>query len=303
MRGITTALSWRHAMMTDHLWGIVLAGSAEHRPVRGPHNQRLRRSRISTSERHILFRQALDRAARLIEPDRLCAVLARDHCAYYDTELRELPGVRRILQPAYRGSAPELFLPVLRIAHEDPHATVVVVPSDQLVDGEARLMAYVGRAAQAVARRPDLVVVIGAHPLGLGLPCTWIEPGDLVEGLEALAVRTVRRFVGRPSRGEAVALYAGDALVNTHVVIAKVRALLELGRRYLPDVLETLEPLEAAFGMPEERLMCEAVYEQMPYADIAHALFVRPHHAAVLPVSDVRISTEDPVPAVHALAS
>jgi len=271
--------------------------------VRGPHNRRLRRSRIPTSARHILFRQALDRAARLIEADRLCAVLARDHCAYYDTELRDLPWVRRILQPAYRGSAPELFLPVLRIAYEDPHATVVVIPSDQLVDGEARLMAYVGRAAQAVAQRPDLVVVIGAHPLSLEVPCTWIDPGDLVEGLETLAVRAVRRFVARPSRGEAVALYAGEALVNTHVVIAKVGALLELGRRYLPDVLETLEPLEAAFGMPEERLLCEAVYEQMPYADIAHALFVRPQHAAVLPVSDVRISTEDSVPAVHALAS
>jgi mannose-1-phosphate guanylyltransferase len=290
-------------MMTDHLWGIVLTGSAEHRPVRGPHNRRLRQSRVPTSARHILFRQALDRAARLIEPDQLFAVVARDHRAYYDTELSEFPGVRRILQPAYRGSAPELFLPVLRIAAEDPHATVVVVPSGQLVDGEARLMAYVGRAAQAVERRPDLAVVIGAHPLGLETPCTWIDPGDLVEGLETLAVRAVRRFVGRPSRGEAIALYAGDALVNTHVVIAKVGALLELGRRYLPDVLETLEPLEAAFGMPEERLLCEAVYEQMPYADFAHALFVRPHHAAVLPVSDVRISTEDSTAAVHAMAS
>ena len=236
-------------MMTDHLWGIVLTGSAEHRPVRGPHNRRLRQSRVPTSARHILFRQALDRAARLIEPDQLFAVVARDHRAYYDTELSEFPGVRRILQPAYRGSAPELFLPVLRIAAEDPHATVVVVPSGQLVDGEARLMAYVGRAAQAVERRPDLVVVIGAHPLGREIPCTWIDPGNPVEGLETLAVRTVRRFVGRPSRGEAIALYAGDALVNTHVVIAKVSALLELGRRYLPDVLETFEPLEAAFGI------------------------------------------------------
>src|SRR5438132_13723603 len=171
----------------------------------------------------------------------------------------------------------------------DPHATVVVVPSGQLVDGEARLMAYVGRAAQAVERRPDLVVVIGAHPLGLEIPCTWIDPGNLVEGLETLAVRTVRRFVGRPSRGEAIALYAGDALVNTHVVIAKVSALLELGRRYLPDVLETFEPLEAAFGMPEERLLCEAVYEQMRYAGIAHALFVPRQLRGYRQQRDVRV--------------
>src|SRR2546428_9780425 len=146
------------AMTSNHLWGIVLAGSTEHRPGR---------PRVPSSTRHILFRQPLDRAARLIEPDRLYAVLARAPGAFYDPELSDLPGGRRIRQPAYRGSAPELFLPVLRIFNEDPHATVVVIPSDQLVDGEARLMSYVGRAAQAVARRPDLVVVIGAHPLGV----------------------------------------------------------------------------------------------------------------------------------------
>ena len=290
----TAACSLITAMTSNHLWGIVLAGSTEHRPGR---------PRVPSSTRHILFRQALDRAARLIEPDRLYAVLARDHGAYYDTELSDLPGVRRIRQPAYRGSAPELFLPVLRIFNEDPHATVVVIPSDQLVDGEARLMSYVGRAAQAVARRPDLVVVIGAHPLGIQVPCTWIDPGRLVEGLEPLSIREIRRFVTRPTRGEAAALYADDALVNTHVVIAKAHALVELGRRYLPDVLETLEPLESAFGLPEERLLCEALYEQMPYADIAHALFARPQHAAVLSVSDVRISTSDPTFSVHALAS
>ena len=299
----TAACSLITAMTSNHLWGIVLAGSTEHRQGRGPHDRRLRRPRAPSSTRRILFRQALDRAARLIEPDRLYAVLARDHGAYYDTELSDLPGVRRIRQPAYRGSAPELFLPVLRIFNEDPHATVVVIPSDQLVDGEARLMSYVGRAAQAVARRPDLVVVIGAHPLGVEVPCTWIDPGELVEGLEPLAIREIRRFVTRPARGEAAALYADDALVNTHVVIAKAHALVELGRRYLPDVLETLEPLESAFGLPEERLLCEALYEQMPYADIAHALFARPQHAAVLSVSDVRISTSDPTFSVHALAS
>ena len=197
----TAACSLITAMTSNHLWGIVLAGSTEHRPGR---------PRVPSSTRHILFRQALDRAARLIEPDRLYAVLARDHGAYYDTELSDLPGVRRIRQPAYRGSAPELFLPVLRIFNEDPHATVVVIPSDQLVDGEARLMSYVGRAAQAVARRPDLVVVIGAHPLGVEVPCTWIDPGELVEGLESLSIREIRRFVTRPTRGEGVHQRAGQ---------------------------------------------------------------------------------------------
>jgi hypothetical protein len=63
--------------------------------------------------------------------------------------------------------------------------------------------------------------------------------------------------------------------------------LLELGRRYLPDVLETLEPLESAFGMPEEDLLCEAVYEGMPSASISRDLLERGGDFAVLPIPDV----------------
>lgn len=133
----------------------------------------------------------------------MLAVLARDHSAYYDTELQDLPAVRRIRQPMYRGSAPEVFLPALRIAQEDPHATVVVLPSDQLVEGEARFMNYVGRAAQAVALRLELPVVMGAHPLSPDPACPWIEPGPPIEGLEAFAVRSVKRFLLRPVVGGA----------------------------------------------------------------------------------------------------
>jgi hypothetical protein len=76
--------------------------------------------------------------------------------------------------------------------------------------------------------------------------------------------------------------------VNTGVVVAEAGTLLALGRRRLPDVLETLEPLEAAFGGPEEHLLCEAVYEGMPYADIAHALFAADEAFGVLDVPRTR---------------
>lgn len=110
-----------------------------------------------------------------------------------------------------------------------------------------------------------------------------------MEGLESYGVRSVRRFLRHPSGPELAALREGHGLGNTHVVIARVRVLLRLGRRYLPDVLETFEPLAAAFGAPEEPLLCKAVYEQMPYASVSHALFVRAQHMAVLPVAHVRM--------------
>jgi mannose-1-phosphate guanylyltransferase len=278
-----------HRRPTNRLWGIVLAGRGDE--GRGTSAG----SRAGVPDK-TLFRQTLDRAARLIPEERLVAVLARGHGAYYDSALAALPGVHRVVQPAYRGSGPEVYLAVLRIALQDPEALVVVLPSHHGIDREARFMAHVSRAVQAVMVRPELPIVIGAPPAGPEARRSWIEPGELVEGLEAYPVRTVQRFLPRPTPAEAAALWAGEGLINTRVIIASVRALLSLGDRYLPDVLETFEPLGPVFGAPEEALMCEAVYEEMPYASINHALFVRAHEVAVLPMSDVTLRRR-PVPA------
>jgi mannose-1-phosphate guanylyltransferase len=286
VNGIADARSTSH-----RLWGIVLAGGNTAGRARVRHRARRRRIPARVAARPILFRQSLSRAAHLIPEERLMAVLAREHASQYDGALGDLPGVHRVVQPSYRGSAAELFLAVLKIARRDRDAIVAVLPGDLPVDADARLMNHVLRAARAVTARPELPVVIGAHPPGPYAGRGWIEPGTLVEGLEAYAVRAVARFHPHPSPGEAAALYAGGALLNTQVVIARVAALIALGRRAVPDVLEALEPLEETFGEPEERLMSEAVYEAMPWGSLAHVLFARQEDIAVLP-ADVRVRHE-----------
>lgn len=285
-------------MSTDRLWGIVLAGAAGLAWRRRTADRRGPRP----AAHHALFRRTVDRANRLIPAERLVAVLARDHPASYDTALGDLPEVERVVQPAYRGTAPALFLSVLKIAQRDPHATVAVLPGDEAIEGDARLMRHVARAAAAVAVRPDLPIVIGAVPGGPGWRAPWIEPGPPAAGLEAHGVRLVRRFATQPSPAEQADLTDRGGLVNTQVVVARVEALIALGRHTAPDVLETLEPLEETFGAPEERLLSEAVYEQMPYANLSRVLFVRPGRVGVLPAADLMV-LRDPVPLPHALAS
>jgi mannose-1-phosphate guanylyltransferase len=275
----------------NRLWGIVLTGPTGER--RRPRGRGPAARPAPPAARHVLLRRVLEGASRLIPGERLVAVLDRAHSASYATALADRPEVQRVVQPAYRGSAPALFVTALKIARQDPHATVVVLPTDGAMTGEARLMADVARAVRAVALRPDLPVVIGGHPGARdgGAGC-WIEPGPAIEGLETLGIRAIERFVLRPSPVEVTALRDGDGLVNTHVVIARLDTLIALGARTAPDVLEALEPLAEAFGAPEESLMSEAVYEQMPYADLARVLFVRPAQFAVLAVGHVALWRE-----------
>ena len=262
------------------LWGVILPGppdSVDGRTVRAT-----------------ILGRTVERASRLMPHGRVIVVTTRGSEDASPTA-QELAGAQHVVQPAARGTAAETFLALLKIARQDAEAIVVVLPGHQDVQHEERFLEHVGAAVRAVSRRPDLVVMIGARALS---PDTygWIEPGGPVEGLEDLAVRKVKRFVAEPSVDAAEALYRQRALVSTCVLVGSVRTLIAHGRRYVPDVLETLEPVEEVFGRPEEPLLCDAVYEAMPHASLG-TLLERGEPLAVLTVPDQPAALPMPIAA------
>jgi len=251
------------ARPSPHVWGVVLAG----RPLgRGPAH----------------MRHALARATRLVPHERLVSVVCRDAARNCGPVLADLPDATQIVQPTYRGRAVELFLAVLLIARRDPNAVIVALSAEESDNHDARLLPAVRNAVRAVGLRPDLTVLVGGRPRTGRAIDGWIEPGFPVEGLEDLAVRTIRRFVYEPAHRCA----SSASLLSTSAIVARARTLIAMGRRWVPEVLETLEPLEAVADAPEAGLLAEAVYECMPYASLSRELLERGREVAVLPVPD-----------------
>jgi mannose-1-phosphate guanylyltransferase len=228
------------------------------------------------------MRGAIERATRLVPHHRLVSVTCRRGVRDCGPALAEVPEMTRIVQPTYRGSAAELFLPVLVIARRDPSAVVVALSAEEGAGHDARLLPSVQKAVRAVGLRPDLTVLVGGRPRTGRAQDGWIEPGAPVEGLEDLAVRRIRRFVYEPAHRSASA----PTLLSTAAIVVRARTLIARGRRWLPEVLETLEPLEAVADAPEAGLLAEAVYECMPYASLSRELLERVRDVVVLPVPD-----------------
>lgn len=284
-------LGLEHDPPHSRVWTIVLTGDAP--PVRRPFASRTRARGCRFAARWPWTADAmsparvhgtLERASRLAPVGQTVTVLTRRGATAWEHELDSVPQARRVVQPLYRGRAAELLLPLLKIARLDPSATVIVLPADRRVDRDARFHRYLGRAVWAVALRPDVPILIGAHPstpVGDG----WIEPGALVEGLEELAVHAVRRFIDDAPPAERKRLFDANALTSTSIIVGRAGTLRALAQRTLPEVMEALEPLEQAFDRPEEPLLCDAVYECMPRASLAP--IERARELAVLALADV----------------
>jgi mannose-1-phosphate guanylyltransferase len=246
--------------------------------------------------------ELLERASRLAPAGQMLTVLTRQQAAAWDPALSAVPHARRVVQPVYRGRAAEVLLPLLKIARHDPSATVVILPADhQRFDHDPRFTRYVGRAVWAVALRPDLPILIGAHP-NAAVADGWIEPGAPVEGLEDLSVRSVTRFVDHASPAERRRLFESHALTSTSILVGRAGTLMALAARTLPEVLEALEPLEDVLDRAEESLLCDAVYECMPENDLAP--LERAPELVVLALPDVvwRVPERE-IEAVYLLAS
>ena len=127
---------------------------------------------------------------------RTVVVTLGSHAEYLAEEDLGSPGPRVLVQPEDRGTAAAVLLAARWIAWQDFDATVAVFPSDHLVVGEAVFMTQVVDLARAVARHPQMIILLDAAPTGPDPEYGWIEPGECLDVTPAGPIFRVSRVLG-----------------------------------------------------------------------------------------------------------
>ncbi len=264
--------------LPSEAWAVVLAGG-EGRRLRGFVRQLLGSERPKqfcriTGSRSML-RHTWDRAARVVDPDRIVTVITAGQEPYLDEEAGHgVPGTV-LVQPENKETAPGLILPLLWIARRAPGATVAVLPADHFVWDEERFATAVRTALAAAEYWPDRLLLLGAEAEGPETGYGWIAPGGVLAQGSAPELHTVRRFWEKPDRQTAARLFACGYFWNTLVLAGRLGAYLRLAAAEAPEALGPLGAIAECLGTSMEAAALRAAYARIPRTNLSHVLLAR----------------------------
>lgn len=259
----------------NHLWVVILA-AGEGKRVRDLTRDRWGMpapKQYSLIEGRSTFLDAtLKRARKLAPPERIVAVVARQHRRWWASELADLPARNVISQPENRGTAAGILLPLLWITRRDSSARLVILPSDHGVASEETLLKAISGAVTSVPHSESEMVLLGVQPEGPETGYGWIVPH---QGDDSL-LRPVASFREKPDAATATSLLSQGGLLNSFILIAGGQFLLELFKTAMPQLWRAFQPfIQETRGTLSIEHDGFSSYESIPNLDFSRDLLER----------------------------
>lgn len=188
-----------------------------------------------------------------------------------------------ILEPVARNTAPAIAVAALAALAQSRDAIIAVMPSDHVVEDEARFVEAVERAAEVAAT--GRLVLFGIVP---GEPHTgygYIRKGAPLDKIAGRAFE-VSAFTEKPDRATAERYIAtGDYFWNSGIFVLHARTLLDELARLAPELLAAAR--EAYDGRARDlgfERLDRAAFARAPGISIDYAVMEKTDKAAMLPI-------------------
>jgi mannose-1-phosphate guanylyltransferase len=248
------------ASLDPHLHVLVLAGGSGERFW--PLSRRLRpKQLLALAGMGSLLSQALDRAQAVCSAvetgsrrrgaspsSRILVLTSRDLAPVLLRELpKKIPRENLIAEPVGRNTGPAVALGCHIVARRDPHAVVVVLPSDHWIPETEPFLEAIGRAVR-VARDTGGLVTFGIRPTRPETGYGYIERG--APHASVAGAYRAKAFHEKPDAATAARYVAsGDHDWNSGIFVWKAESLLDELAAHEPSLAEALA--EPGLGGPE----------------------------------------------------
>ena len=240
-----------------------------------------------------MLEHTLQRAERLIAPERVFTVITESHLRY--PEVRQQcsgrPKNTLLVQPENKETGPGLFFPLMHLYKQYPNSLVLVLPSDHFIEDEDRLVDHARLACLAVKRDPARLILLGVKP-----DRDEPEYGYLLPNKKRLAIgpdmSEISWFIEKPDPKTARRLTRAGGLWNTMIMVFKTKTMLDWVSRLAPRLYQQYQQIYAAIGTPGEPDVVRNIYQRLKPMNFSKEFLEPmarsyPSSLVVLPVRDL----------------
>lgn len=204
------------------------------------------------------LQQTYERMTKFMSPDH---VLVNTNIEYADLVRQQLPDLAEnnlMAEPIHRNTAPSVAWVAHRVAHRNPYANLVVVPSDQVILDAEQFGRDLKEGLEFVANN-NCLLTMGVKPTRPEPGYGYIQLGDYSHFDDIFKVQS---FIEKPDREFAKAfMESGEWFWNTGIFLSNVHHLGMCLYKFLPSVLRNLDKVNPDFTEEEEG---EYVREHFP---------------------------------------
>ena len=224
-----------------------------------------------------LIQQAIDRLDSLVPVDNISIITNQSLVSAIEDQLPALSRNSIIGEPAKRDTAPCIGLAAGLIAAEDPDATMIVMPSDHIIQPVEAFHEAVTKAHNLVEQDPSRLITFGITPNRPAETYGYIQRGESVNS----DVFRVEQFKEKPVVDTAKRyLDEGGYYWNSGIFVWKARAILEALEQYQPDMILRINRIVQRRGEADFHDVIEREFTAIEGISIDYA--VMEHHANVL---------------------
>lgn len=217
------------------------------------------------------------------------------HADYASLVKEQLPIILEqniLLEPSRNNTAPCIAYASYKISKVNPHANIVVAPSDHLILKEEEFLNKVSQALAYTAENESLLT-LGISPTrpdtGYGYIKYEKEQGATSEeGIknkeQGEEIKKVTAFLEKPSLDKAKGyIESGDYVWNAGIFIWSANAIKNAFEKYAPEIATLFEQGNRAYNTLEEADFILANYPNSPNISIDYAILEKADNVYTIP--------------------
>jgi len=263
--------------MKSQSYSIIMAGGKGTRFWPLSRSQRPKQL-LKLLSRKSLIAETATRALPVSGRHRTLVVTVAEQLASIRKELSSLPRKNFLAEPEGKNTAPCIGLAALEVLARDPDAIMAILPADHWVADVTAFQRTLSAAVEAAIRRNNLVT-IGIRPDYPETGYGYIVKDKFLDTKNGISTYQVKNFTEKPTAAVARGLIRKGSLWNSGIFVWKASTLLELLRRYQPEIYKGLEAIRKAangksLATPNRRLrsIVAREYKKMPNISIDYAV-------------------------------